>query len=276
MLLIFERSETMRKILILACVGALGLPLALTGCDTRQKAELERTRAELASTKAALEKVGKEQGDLKAKMDAVAQARDGLAKQVNELTTARDHLQQTLTEVGGSRDKVQQQLAEMTSARDKVQQQISELTASQNQLREEFNTVTKSRDAAAAEAQKAQKRIDELTAQWQAEIKKVRDLQEQSAAGNQTKEGGQTAGVEAIESPTIHSFATMQPRISQGQSSTLSWRVSNANRVRIEPDIGPVGTLGSRTIAPSKTTTYTLIAINEAGESRVTRRIEVF
>ncbi|MHC4539820.1 MAG: hypothetical protein ACYS74_08570 [Planctomycetota bacterium] len=64
----------------------------------------------------------------------------------------------------------------------------------------------------------------------------------------------------------------MQP----GQSSTLSWWISNADRVRIEPDVGPVGTLGSRTVAPLKTTTYTLIAANEAGESRVTRRIEVF
>jgi predicted nucleic acid-binding Zn-ribbon protein len=269
-----KRSEIMSKILIFSSVIALGFSLALTGC-AKQKAELDRAKAELASTKAALEKARSEQGDHKAKLDAVAQARDGLAKQVDDLTTARDRLQQTLTEVAGSRDKQKEELAEMTGERDRLQQQASGLSAARDPLQKQVEELTASRDAAAAEAKKAQKRIDELTAQLQAETGKVHDLQEQFAAVTQAKEGIETAKIEAIESPTIHSFTTTQPRISRGQNSTLSWRISNADRVRIEPDIGTVGTLGSRTIAPSKTTTYTLIATNKAGESRVTRRIDI-
>ncbi len=133
--------------------------------------------------------------------------------------------------------------------------------------------MAKSRDAAAAEAQKAQEQVAELTTRLQAQTEKVRELQEQLAAANA---GAEASGIQAIESPAIHSFATTRPRINAGQSSALSWRVSNADRVRIEPDIGAVGALGSRTITPLKTTTYTLIATNQAGESRVTRRIEVF
>lgn len=268
----------MKKILIIACVMAVGVALPGTGCRNRaaQQAEVQRLQAELQNVKAALERAKKEPGDLKAKMDAAVQAREELAKKMNDLTTARDRLQETLTEVGASRDQSRKELAEMTSLRNQLQKQVGEITTARNLLREELDTVTKSRDAAVAEAQKAQKRIDELTSQLQAEMKKAQDLQDQIASANQAKGGAEALSIEAIESPSIHSFTTTRPKISPGQNSTLSWRVSNATRVRIEPDIGPVGALGSRTISPSKTTTYTLIAVNEAGESRVTRRIEIF
>ena len=77
------------------------------------------------------------------------------------------------------------------------------------------------------------------------------------------------------EKPKVHSFASSHPQIKRGQSSTLSWSVSNADRVRIEPHVGKVGILGSRNISPSETTAYTIIATNETGESRHTQRIEV-
>lgn len=268
----------MKKILILACMTAVGLALPGTGCRNRaeQKAEVQRLQAELQNAKDTLEKTRSNEIDLEARMKSATQARDQLTEQVNQLTTARDRLQQTLTEVGASRDQSRQELAEMTSSRDQLQKQVAELAAVRQLLREELETMAKSRDAAVAEAQKAQKRIDELTSQLQAEMKKTQDLQGQIASANQAKGGAEALSIEALESPSIHSFATTRPKISPGQNSTLSWRVSNATRVRIEPDIGAVGALGSRTITPTKTTTYILIAINEAGESRVTRRIEVF
>ena len=268
----------MKKILIFACVMAVGLALPGTGCRNRagQKAEVQRLQAELQNAKDALEKTRSNAIDLEARMKSATQARDQLAEQVSQLTTARDRLQETLTEVGASRDQSRQELAEMTSSRDQLQKQVAELAAVRQLLREELETMAKSRDAAVAEAQKAQKRVDELTSQLQAEMKKAQDLQGQIASANQARGSAEALSIETIESPSIHSFATTHPKISPGQNSTLSWRVSNATRVRIEPDIGPVGALGSRTISPTKTTTYILIAINEAGESRVTRRIEVF
>ncbi len=47
--------------------------------------------------------------------------------------------------------------------------------------------------------------------------------------------------------------------IEHGQSVTLSWRVNNASSVAIN-EIGPVAPQGSRTVSPSKTTTYQLTA----------------
>jgi hypothetical protein len=60
-----------------------------------------------------------------------------------------------------------------------------------------------------------------------------------------------------------------------GQTSTLSWHVSNAESIRIEPGIGRVSALGSRVVKPAVTTTYTLIAANKAGQSRLSCRIEI-
>jgi hypothetical protein len=80
---------------------------------------------------------------------------------------------------------------------------------------------------------------------------------------------------EADERPTCHSFDTTRPLIMPGQTSTLSWQVSNAESIRIEPDIGRVSSLGSRAVKPATTTIYTLIAANKAGESRVTCRVEI-
>ena len=79
----------------------------------------------------------------------------------------------------------------------------------------------------------------------------------------------------AGERPVCHSFGTTRARIMPGQTSILSWQVSNADWICIEPDIGQVSALGSVVIKPSTATTYTLIATNKAGESRVTCRIEV-
>ena len=244
----------MKKILILICIIALGFPLALMGCGRGAK-----QRAEIENLKAALERTESERDDLKTKMVIVAQTRQKLQKQVNELTSSRSQLQEKLTELAGSRDQLQEQLTELAGLRDQLQKQVDELT--------------KSRDAAVTEAQKAQERIDELTKQLQAEMQKVRELQEQLTAAREKSR--ETSRVEAIERPTIHSFDTTRTQIRSGQSSTLSWQISNADSIRIEPGIGSVSALGSRTVKPSTTTIYTLIATNEAGESRETRTVEV-
>jgi hypothetical protein len=80
---------------------------------------------------------------------------------------------------------------------------------------------------------------------------------------------------QAGERPICHSFGTSNPQIMPGQTSTLSWQVSDADGIHIEPDIGRVSCLGSRAVKPAATTTYTLIATNQAGESRTTCEVEV-
>ncbi len=53
--------------------------------------------------------------------------------------------------------------------------------------------------------------------------------------------------------------------ISQGSAATLSWTTHNANNVVINHGIGSVPTSGSRVVAPSVTTTYTLTATGTNG-----------
>lgn len=56
--------------------------------------------------------------------------------------------------------------------------------------------------------------------------------------------------------PAIQLSAT-PASISPGQNATLSWSITNATSVDIEPGIGKVSSSGSATVMPSSTTTYT-------------------
>ena len=65
--------------------------------------------------------------------------------------------------------------------------------------------------------------------------------------------------------PVINSF-TVEPRsIERGQSATLRWSVSNATDLTIDQGVGPVQSTGSRSVYPSSSTTYTLIANGPGG-----------
>jgi hypothetical protein len=66
--------------------------------------------------------------------------------------------------------------------------------------------------------------------------------------------------------PTINSFSASPAIISAGKSAVLSWNVSNATKVSINPSIGTVSSTGSATVTPSRTTNYTLTARNSAGQ----------
>ena len=54
--------------------------------------------------------------------------------------------------------------------------------------------------------------------------------------------------------------------IEPGESSVLSWEVSGADNVTIEPDLGAVNSSGSLSVFPSETTTYKLIATGDGKE----------
>lgn len=80
---------------------------------------------------------------------------------------------------------------------------------------------------------------------------------------------------ETPSSPVIHSLSADQSTITEGESATLSWEVTNATSVSLDQEIGTVALSGSTSISPTSTTTYTLTAINNAGSSTATVTITV-
>lgn len=84
-------------------------------------------------------------------------------------------------------------------------------------------------------------------------------------AGNQS---GQSAVIQVTTKstpPTISGFSVLPVAIITGQSSTLSWTVSNATSASIDNSIGAVSSSGSIVVRPVVTTTYTLTATNGSG-----------
>ena len=67
-------------------------------------------------------------------------------------------------------------------------------------------------------------------------------------------------------SPVVSSFMADPPTITVGQSSTLSWSVTNAIYTIVSPEVGPVRET-SVVVQPTVTTTYKLYATNQYGRS---------
>ncbi len=65
--------------------------------------------------------------------------------------------------------------------------------------------------------------------------------------------------------PAIVSFGVLPIQIYSGGSAALTWNVASANNVSITPGIGAVSEIGTNTVSPAVTTTYTLIATNTFG-----------
>jgi uncharacterized coiled-coil DUF342 family protein len=309
----WERSEMMKRALVLISMVGLGFLFAWGASDdtSLQKAELESLKTELHQLKPNIEKAENEKSALKVKIalaeqdcnklheqvDELTDSRDKLQRQVEEFTFSREQSQQQLAEIIEVRDKFKKRITELVGSRDKLQEQLAELTTSRNQLRRQADELTRSRDAAVTKAQIAQERVEILLALVDSETKGIRGLQNQDEVivTNQSKEDTQppiikvsdnpdvltniswppVVGSQVVERPSCHSFNTTRPQILPGQTSTLSWQVSDAQSIRIEPGIGKISALGSRAVKPAATTTYTLIATNKAGERRITCRVEV-
>jgi hypothetical protein len=67
-------------------------------------------------------------------------------------------------------------------------------------------------------------------------------------------------------SPVVSSFTANPPIINVGESSTLSWSVTNAIYTIVSPEVGPVRET-SAVVQPTVTTTYRLYATNQYGRS---------
>ncbi|MAT68920.1 MAG: hypothetical protein CMJ58_05295 [Planctomycetaceae bacterium] len=74
------------------------------------------------------------------------------------------------------------------------------------------------------------------------------------------------AGPDAVAAgPVINSFAASNTDIVAGQSSTLTWSVTDADSVAIDQSIGDVTGLTQVVVSPAETTTYVLSATNTEG-----------
>jgi len=62
--------------------------------------------------------------------------------------------------------------------------------------------------------------------------------------------------------------------LQQGQSTTLTWKTTNANDVTI-PGLGTVAASGSRGVTPDMSTTYTLVAKGPGGTQDASARVTV-
>ena len=74
--------------------------------------------------------------------------------------------------------------------------------------------------------------------------------------------------------PPINSFVVADPTPLYGAQTSLNWNVSNATSLSIDQNIGDVtGAIGSVSIAPLQSTTYTLTAVNDFGTSTATATV---
>ena len=67
-------------------------------------------------------------------------------------------------------------------------------------------------------------------------------------------------------SPVVSSFTADPPTITVGESSTLSWSVTNAIYTIVSPEVGPLRET-TAVVEPTVTTTYKLYATNQYGRS---------
>src|SRR5579871_1258477 len=78
-----------------------------------------------------------------------------------------------------------------------------------------------------------------------------------------------------VAKPEITSFTAEPSTIETGQSSTLSWAISNATDMSIDHGVGAVQSRGSRQVFPTSTTTYTLTANGPGGSDTRTVTVTV-
>lgn len=76
------------------------------------------------------------------------------------------------------------------------------------------------------------------------------------------------------KAPAI-SFSAEPSSVERGQSATLRWSVTDANRISIDQGIGTVQANGTRRVFPSSSTTYTLTASGSGGTRTATATVNV-
>jgi hypothetical protein len=75
--------------------------------------------------------------------------------------------------------------------------------------------------------------------------------------------------------PVINSFTATPSRITFGESSELTWNISNAQTAFIDNGVGPVALIGSRLVSPGVTTLYLLTATGASGNATASVSVDV-
>ncbi len=73
---------------------------------------------------------------------------------------------------------------------------------------------------------------------------------------------GASGACAELKPPTIDYFWANPSRIVVGDSAALTWGVSDASTVTIDQKVGGVASVGTATVSPTETTSYTLTAAN--------------
>ena len=84
-----------------------------------------------------------------------------------------------------------------------------------------------------------------------------------------------SAAVEVYFPEPFAELYALPDSIEQGASSRLAWSTQYAETCTIEPDIGPVGPLGSLDVSPAQSTLYTLNAAGPGGEAQAFASVTV-
>jgi tRNA A-37 threonylcarbamoyl transferase component Bud32 len=68
-----------------------------------------------------------------------------------------------------------------------------------------------------------------------------------------------------VIAPPIIELVANPRAITSGQEATLKWKTQNADKIRIEPDIGEVPAIGSQSVAPTRSVSYLITATGPGG-----------
>jgi hypothetical protein len=83
------------------------------------------------------------------------------------------------------------------------------------------------------------------------------------------------SGSTADKTPKVHVFQSLPDSVEQGKQVMLSWEVSDASSITIQPGIGVVEPLGSKQVTVTAPTVYTLTATNRYGKTEKTASVAV-
>jgi len=75
--------------------------------------------------------------------------------------------------------------------------------------------------------------------------------------------------------PSVNYFTANPSSIIAGSSAILSWDVSNATSITINPGVGTFASSGTTMVSPAASTTYTLTATNAAGTTTAMTQVTV-
>lgn len=87
--------------------------------------------------------------------------------------------------------------------------------------------------------------------------------------------GGASSTGGAGAKPAIGSFSASPSTVAPGASTTLTWSVTGATGLRLDPGGVDVTGSTSRSVSPAATTTYTLTATNGVGSTQATATVTV-